>query len=182
MTDNSLYFLALLPPEPIAGEVTLFKQQAADLFQAKRALNSPPHITLISPITLGTEDVSAWQQVLMAFVQRQQSFPISLKNFAAFPPRVIFVAIEPNPALDLLQGTLANQLQQELGWRPPSAHPGFHPHITIAFKDLRSHQFPAAWAWFSQETYARMFIAHTLTMLSFQEGRWHVFSEFPFAA
>ena len=49
---TALYYIALLPPENIRQEVTALKEHAAEAFHSSKALNSPPHITLIPPFRI----------------------------------------------------------------------------------------------------------------------------------
>lgn len=52
---SSLYFLAVIPPEPVFSEVMAFKKEMSERFSSSRALKSPPHITLLPPVQ-GNED------------------------------------------------------------------------------------------------------------------------------
>ena len=50
--DQKLYFIALVPPEPIFTEVEELKNYFSQHFESSAALKSPPHITLHMPFRL----------------------------------------------------------------------------------------------------------------------------------
>ena len=63
MPDTSLYFIAIIPPEEIATEITSFKQEMANIYNSKKALRVMPHITLKAPFTVVSnrdEEVLEW--------------------------------------------------------------------------------------------------------------------------
>ncbi len=180
MQATHLYFIALIPPEAIAQEVQAFKLLAAEKFHTRRALRSPAHITLFPPFRLRpAEDLERLTLTLKAFAARQKTFLVGLHGFAAFRPRVIYVDIVPNDRLTELQTTLEEILAESMELENPSAH-GFHPHMTIAFKDLTRSRFPEAWAYFSQQNYYRSFTVDTLYLLQHEPAGWKVSGQFAF--
>lgn len=170
---SSLYFIALLPPPDIQAEVTAFKAYAAEHFQSRRALNSPPHITLIPPFRFEEAPARALRADLDAWQREQPPFTVQLDGFAAFPPRVIYVDIRPNEQLARYQQALADWLAAQYDISGSSPH-GFHPHMTVAFKDLKRRQFPAAWSYFQALPYQRQFVVERLYLLGWVAGRWQV--------
>lgn len=169
---KDLYFIALLPPPEIQREVTAFKQVAAERFNAKRALNSPPHITLIPPFRLDSAGLEPLIRELQTFNQELSPFEVELQGFAAFPPRVIYVNVLPNDLLIHCQAQL-EQRCAALGIASDRTY-GFHPHMTVAFKDLKKAVFPTAWAFFEAQSFERNFEAGHVTLLHWKAGKWHV--------
>ena len=177
MQKTGLFFIAVLPDFKIQDEVTTFKKYAAAYFQSQHALKSPPHITLIPPFRW---ELSRWNQLqesLSDFVKEQQTFHLKLKNFDCFAPRVIFVDVEEQPILNQLQKQLHMYLKEHLGLINNN-RPGFHPHMTIAFKDLKKSVFPMAWAYFSAQVYERTFEVQQLHLLQHNSKRWTIKQEF----
>lgn len=168
---SALYFIAIVPPADIQAEVTAFKAYAAAHFQSRRALNSPPHITLIPPFRYDEAHAAALLADLRDWQASQPRFDIQLDGFAAFAPRVIYVDIAPNPALARYQQSLANYLASRYDFPTASRH-GFHPHMTVAFKDLKRQTFPAAWNHFRSLAYQRHFVVDGVELLWFAEGKW----------
>ncbi len=168
---SALYFIAVIPPADIQKQVTHFKEVARDRFQSKRALNSPPHITLIPPFRHPAKQEQELIGLLDAFNAQLVAFPISLQDFGAFPPRVIFIDIEPSSALKTCRESLLHWCQQEIGL-PDNSPFGFHPHMTIAFKDLKQGTFPAAWDHFEAIAYEASFWVREVFLLRFDSGQW----------
>jgi 2'-5' RNA ligase len=176
-----LYFLGILPDAHIQAEVTAFKQYAREHFRTGRALRSPPHITLIPPFHWKKEEA-----LLLGACARfareaaRPAFAIRLRDFDAFPPRVIFVYVEPNARLIALQEELEQLVYGELGISNSSKYP-FHPHMTVAFKDLSKPKFSAAWAYFSRQSYRRSFTSCSFWLLQNGPGGWSPVREFAWA-
>lgn len=167
-SGRSLYFIALLPNPVVQDEVTRFKETARDRFGSGHALKSPPHITLIPPFGSNQTDFSA----LQTFAQAQEPFAVQLRHFNRFGSRVIFVDVLPEPPLLACQAQLATFCHGRFGIKPDTRP--FHPHMTVAFRDLQRAVFPAAWAYFSTQSYERTFTAEGVTILRHTGQRWVV--------
>ncbi len=168
-----LFFMALLPDPIIQDEVTAFKQASLERFGSGHALKSPPHVTLIPPFRSERPDFSA----LQTFAQTQPPFAVRLQNFDRFGNRVIFVNVVPEPALSACQARLAQFCYDHFGIQPDSRP--FHPHMTVAFRDLQRSVFTEAWAYFSTQAYERQFTADAVTLLKHTGQGWAVAQTFP---
>lgn len=171
----NLYFIALLPDQAIQDEITAFKQTAQDRFGSGHALKSPPHITLIPPFRSDRTDFSA----LQTLADEQKPFSVQLRNFDRFRSRVIFVNVLPEPALLAHQKRLADFCSSQWGIQP-DVRP-FHPHMTVAFKDLKRSVFHEAWAYFSAQSYERLFMAQAYTLLIHKGQQWVIDKTISFA-
>ncbi len=168
-----LFFIALLPDEHLQKEVTAVKNYCAEHFQASHSLTSPPHITLVPPFSWNNTNLKSLCDAIDGFTEGQNSFEVCLNGFNSFPPRVIFVDVEPNPTLAKLAVDLNTHLEQTVGLKRESSH-GFNPHMTIAHRDLQRHIFPKAWAYFQQKTFKRQFKAEEICLLRHEKGRWEI--------
>ena len=177
--QHPLYFIALLPDLEIQQEVTAFKQECAVQFNASHALKSPPHITLIPPFRWNPKEMEKLKLSLVDFAFDQLSFSIYLNGFASFPPRVLFVDVEQNETLVALQSDLLKHLQQQLHFKNKNAQ-RFHPHMTIAHRDLEEAVFPTAWAYFSKIKYERQCLAGDLVLLQHINRKWEILERFDF--
>jgi 2'-5' RNA ligase len=180
MTKSPLFFIALLPDEKVRREITGFKKDCARLFQARHALTSPPHITLIPPFLLRQQQLDKLGDALGDFAASQAPFSVYLQDFDAFPPRVIYVGVLPNDHLTALQLALEKYLETSFGLKKERPR-GFHPHVTIAHRDLDRRQFQPAWEHFSNIEYRRTFLADSIALLEHARGRWEVCGEYAFA-
>ena len=137
-TNAQRYFIALLPDDALQQEVTAFKQTALDRFASGHALKSPPHITLIPPFLQDQEDFSSLQD----FTSLLTPFTVRLNGFNRFDQRVIYIDVQADESLIACQQLLASFCEQNFGTKT-AARP-FHPHMTVAFKDLKNAVFPDA--------------------------------------
>ena len=174
-----LYFIAILPNREISSEVTQFKEYAAEHFDSSRALRSPSHITLFPPFRWPGNEEAALEKSMRAFVREASGFFLELENFDCFAPRVIFVDIVPNPELIRLQKQLEHWLQRTLNLQSKDDRP-YHPHMTVAFKDLKKGVFPDAWAHFSKIKYHRIFSVQEIALLKHEDHAWKIRRIFSF--
>jgi 2'-5' RNA ligase len=173
-----LHFIAIVAPEEINHQVLQWKNYMRDRFQCKVALKSPAHITLISPFQLPDHLQAEMQTILPAFAAQQHGFPIQLKNFAAFKPRVIYVDVLPNAPLNELRAALETTLLQTNCFPVKKEERPFHPHVTIANRDLRKEDFSQAWQHFQQINYEASFMANAIALLRHNGQVWEVAQSF----
>ena len=175
---QSLYFIAIEPNREISEEVTGFKEYIAEHFESSRALRSPPHITLFPPFRYLNGRLRALKEVLMHFAEREKQFLITLEDFDCFESRVIFVDVFPSGELMDIRHRLHQYLKQELNLKHPDKRP-FHPHMTIANRDLSPAFFPEVWAYFSNQKYSRIFRSTHLSLLRHEGQKWETLQRFP---
>ncbi|BDD00136.1 RNA 2',3'-cyclic phosphodiesterase [Persicobacter psychrovividus] len=178
--ETERYFIAILPPEQIAAQAQALKEEAANQFATKGALNSPPHLTLHMPFMWKIKKNERLIDSISAFCREQNSFNIQLKQLSCFEPRVIFIDVAENKQLVQLQSALKKWLKINLNiFNADYKERPYHPHLTIAFRDLKKAVFPAAWAYFKQKEFQEDFKADALYLLKYQDKKWEVFKKFP---
>ncbi|NND32874.1 MAG: 2'-5' RNA ligase family protein [Saprospiraceae bacterium] len=174
---ESLYFLAVLPPPSTAEEITAFKHVIADRYGSIHALKSPPHITLIPPFWKHDADMHHLVNDLIVWSLTKRCFDLELLNFDCFKPRVIYVDIVKNRDLESLQKALSEHLKEK--WEINSkVRNAFHPHMTIAFRDLEPKAFYQAWDYFKHRSYQARFHCNALYLLKHFRGKWVVQHKF----
>ncbi|HTA63281.1 MAG TPA: 2'-5' RNA ligase family protein [Bacteroidia bacterium] len=176
------YFIAIVIPEPFQTELMGLKNVVKDKFNSKGALRSPAHITLHMPFEWKKEKEDALVNTLQQFTFNE-SFKIKLQNFACFEPRVLFVDVVKNLLLEQLQHELAVYAQKNLRLlNQVNDMRGFHPHVTIAFRDLKKDKFYQALDYFKTQTYKATFEAKSFCLLKHTGKEWLTYKEFIFAA
>jgi 2'-5' RNA ligase len=90
---------------------------------------------------------------------------------------VIYVHVLPSPALMALQRAISTQLQQALAL--PRDRRSFHPHMTLAFRDLSKRAFQQAWPAFEQRPFTGQFTATALTLLRHRGHHWQIDRYYP---
>jgi 2'-5' RNA ligase len=179
--SQSYYFVALLPPKDIQEYANGVKQHFADKYDSSHAQKSPPHITLRAPFEWINADEATLENKLKEFASQREPIPITLHNFAAFAPRVIYIDVLKSPELMTLQAELMNYLESNLGIIDKVGKSrGYVPHMTVAFKDLIKQNFKAAWAEFEKREVHFEFTADCLTLLQHDGAKWNVKREFAF--
>ncbi|BAC89023.1 gll1082 [Gloeobacter violaceus PCC 7421] len=176
--EHDRYFVAVLPPGVIAQEVERIQQIFADHFASCGALRSPPHITLQPPFEWPAAEREWLEDCLLNFADKQPRFVVALSGFAAFPPRVIYIDVVANAALEALQISLAERFERVLGVVERSRSRRYVPHMTVAFRDLTQENFARAWPQFKDRPLSMEFAVHRLTLLMHGGGRWQVCKEF----
>ena len=170
-----LYFVAIQIPSPINAEIKEFQQEMADLYNSSRQLKIPVHITLIPPFRYGSEE-----KVLDAF--DKATSPISskrnivLKGFDQFREKVLFVAVEADEELKHVRSEIMKTVSDELSLEWPTYTNNFHPHITIANRDLNHNAFKKAWPTFKDRPYFRTFNKIEIVLYKHINGFWEVLS------
>lgn len=167
--QKDLYFIAILAPEPILSEVLDFKLSMQKDFGCKHALKSPAHITLFPPFRSDAYTVDEIEIELHNLVSAYNSFNISLYNFNHFSNRVLYIDIEKNIKLNILGKRVIELMGKKFTTKPRSP---FHPHMTIATRDLTEENFSVAWKKYSSVIYKREFIAHEITILRHNGKIW----------
>lgn len=172
MSGNK-YLIAILPPEPIASEIYKLKEYFRDKYNSKASLNSPPHITLQMPFEFSNEE-----KLLTNFKNTFITpFKIELKDFGCFEPRVIFIAVIKNSELESAQRKVMDFCKQELDvFNADYKDQPFHPHITLAFRDLKKTMFHEAWNEFKGKTYSASFMCGKISLLKHDGKFWREFS------
>lgn len=171
------YFIAIVPPEPFLSETQSLRVYMSETYSNKASLNSPPHITLHMPFRWKEKKEQLLIDKLASFAKSLEPFSISLQNFAAFPPRVIYVDVLRNDGLVTLQKSLERFCKVEFQlFNANRLNQAYHPHLTVAFRDLKKDKFKDAWAEFSERNYSATFICTSITLLKQEDKQWHVLS------
>lgn len=173
------YFIGIVLPPIVMEQVEEIKRELEKRFGLRGALRSPAHITLHRPFEWKEEKEADLIKSLSQF-SAGGAFKIELSGFAFFEPRVIFVNVRPNENLDDLYQHLRRFAKQQLQlfneWEDER---GFHPHVTIANRDLKKTGFYALKPEFEKRTFEAKFNADSLALLKLDE-KWRVHTNLPF--
>lgn len=173
MNYNSLYFIGVVPPPLVSDEVHAFKQKMANHFGSSYALKNPAHITLQPPFQYSSKSEKRMVRKLRMFAQYVYPFSVQLNGFGHFSRNVIYVNVEDNRALNGLHASLKSFLKNELNFIPESEEERrFHPHMTIANRDLNSYAFEEAWKTFSKANYKRSFQLSGMILFKHVNKEW----------
>ncbi len=176
---KGFYFIALLPPSEIMQQVKKFKLKIKDLSGAERALRLPAHITLQIPFKILEKEERKLKELLSDFAEKQSPFNLKLCGFEKFGHKVIYIKPEESEELNNLQKNLSLLLQENFSLKDHEKSQKFHPHITLATKDLNRKKFPEIWNIFREREYNRSFSANSLILFKHNGSTWDLDSTFP---
>lgn len=173
------YFLAIVTPEPILGKIEALKQELSAAHGLKGALRSPAHITLHRPFEWKLAKENQLLEGLTKF-KYLDPFHIHLSGFDFFEPRVVFVRVMPNEHLNALHYSLSRYAQENFRlFNETGDRRGFHPHVTVAFRDLKKPLFYELQGLFTNQPFDAEFRCDTFSLLRL-EKRWEVIHTFSF--
>lgn len=152
-----------------------------DRFNCLVALRSPAHITLVPPFWMNDNLENKLEDAISQFSQHQVPFEINVKNFAAFKPRVIYADVLSTPHLQTLHDQLHEYLIGGNVFPIKKEDRSFHPHVTIATRDLHKKAFYEAWEIFKKENYIVSCGIKEISLLKHTQKKWDVLftSQFP---
>jgi len=165
------YFIAIVIPEPLQSTIEQIKLDLFNDYNLKGALRSPSHITLHRPFEWKEKNEEELISKISEF-RFQLPFTIKLKDFAFFEPRVIFVDVLKNEILRDLQTQLKHYCKNQLRlFNEVEDMRGFHPHVTVAFRDLKKPLFYELQKKFEQRACSGEFEYEGFSLLKL-EKRW----------
>jgi 2'-5' RNA ligase len=169
-----MYFIALVLPQSINEKVVKYKQMMLEKYNCKVGLKSPAHITLVPPFWMEDEKERQLISDIATLSDRLRPFIVSTNNFSAFKPRTLFIAVAPNEQLnevkkatdDFFKNISFSEIKIET--RP------FHPHITIATRDLFKKSFHEIWPWFAGKEFIEEWTVEGISILKHNKKNWDV--------
>ena len=170
----NMYFVALVAPEQIDRQVLKWKNFFKENYGCTVALKSPAHITVIPPFWM-TEDLEYdLINSITEFSINKNKFEIVLKDFAAFTPRVIYADVMKNEILAELHKSLNEFIYSQNKFPVKKEERPFHPHVTLAARDLYKKAFHEAWGIFSIKKYEALWPVNGISLLRHNKKNWDV--------
>ena len=169
-----MYFIALVLPEELNKKVVEYKNFMLEKFHCKVGLKSPAHITIVPPFWMEEEKEKALLHDIETISTGLIHFPVATNNFAAFRPRTIFIGVQPNEYLDQLKKVSDDFFEQKQEYKLKIDRRPFHPHITIATRDLFKKAFHEAWPLFEHKKFEEEWTATGLSVLRHNKKNWDV--------
>jgi len=176
-----LYFVSIVPPEPLYTLVKNLKEAVCQKFNSCASLNSPPHITLHMPFKWKPGKTGKLLSFFEDFKSDVAPFQLKVNGVSHFGERVIYLSVERNESLSTLQHHLARQMKRELNlFNAIYKDRAFHPHMTIAFRDLKKKHFQDALLFCGQEVITSTFAVKEISLLKHNGKVWSGLQNFTF--
>jgi 2'-5' RNA ligase len=158
-------------PEPYTSELQGWRERLGD----PNAAQIPPHVTLLPPTALRTDDLAAVEEHLQGVASRHEPFVMHLRGSGTFRP------VSPVVFVPLVQGiSECERIEEEVRSGPLAREITFpyHPHVTVAH-EVSEQQLDRAFE--ELGSYNARFRVWGFTM--FEKGRdnvWRPQRDFPF--
>lgn len=169
-----MYFIALVLPSYLNEKVLKYKQMMLDKYNCNVGLKSPAHITLVPPFWMEDEKEQQLFSDIDSLSVHLNSFSISTKNFSAFKPKTIFIAVAPNEQLNEAKKATDEVFKNNSFYNMKIDTRPFHPHITIATRDLFKKSFFEIWPWFAERKFEEEWICEGISILRHNKKNWDV--------
>ncbi|MCZ6595850.1 MAG: 2'-5' RNA ligase family protein [Bacteroidetes bacterium] len=178
--QKNLYFIAIVPNLSVRELIKALKEEMKERFNSKHALKSPAHITLQMPFKRSQDFEVALVNTLKTFANRQQAFLTELSGFGCFSPRVLFVKVNDHKPIAIMCRDLKKVLSDTLDFKSDKITSKFHPHMTIATRDLSKLEFNKAWPEYEKRKFSSSFWASGISLLKHNGKHWEIHREFSF--
>lgn len=168
-----LYFVAIMLPSVLDKEIRIFQEEMAAKYDASRQLKIPVHITLLPPFRNDKEEdvVAAFEDACSKVKNPKE---IELNGFGEFRNKVLFVNVVQNEALSEMRKTILARMSKSLSLELPEHYHSFHPHVTIANRDLTRRAFLKAWPALKERKFEARFDEIEIALLKHIDGRWKI--------
>ncbi|RZK04145.1 MAG: hypothetical protein EOO43_22770 [Flavobacterium sp.] len=176
-----MYFMAIVLPDDLNKKIVSYKQYMLEKYNCKVGLKSPAHITIIPPYWMDGEKEQEILVQLDIICKEIKTFPVVTKNFSAFIPRTIFIDVEVDETLKNTKKTIDQFFSTHTEYGAKVDSRLFHPHITIATRDLYKKAFAEAWSYFEDKKFKVSFTALGLSVLRHNKVNWDVIHEAAFS-
>jgi 2'-5' RNA ligase len=177
IATHQMYYVAILCPSETDQKILKLKYWMKEQFGSVVALKSPAHITLIQPFWMESSRENELKETLLDFTSEMNELEIQLEGFSHFGNRVLFVRVLENSALEELKNQAEKHFVHAHGDFIRKDDRPFHPHITIANRDLKPGDFEKSWQHFSNKVYEEKFYNKTISLLKLTEGKWILIGE-----
>ncbi len=174
---HCMYFFAILCPGELNHKIQPFKLWMKEHYGTAAALKSPAHITMIQPFWLEETREENLAQTFQLFKSDMDELEIQLDGFSHFGKKVLFVKVKEDPALEELKHQAENHFLLSFSDRIKKDDRPFHPHVTIATRDLKPGDFDKAWLHFSEKIFKESFRARAISLLKLVDGKWKMIAE-----
>lgn len=174
MASFQKYFLAIVPEGELQDRLTAIKLELKEEFNIKYALKSPAHITLKMPFTYNEAKEDFLIEKLQSFAMNFLPFDLGIGGVDTFGDRVIFIKVEESLELINLQKKLREFSKKELKLVEELSDRNFHPHMTMAFKDLKKTPRQNIIEVVERKPISEKIVISQFFLLKRAEGRWNI--------
>lgn len=171
------YRLVIPAEEPVSRQVKQLRSEWESVYGSRSVSEKPPCITIAC-----FEAREEMEDMLIRWTQKiceyQESFLVTLNNFSAVPPHIVYIRIQDEAPFKQLAGqlrTLENFMRTEDGRKAKIFE---KPFIKLgAFPDPASQK---DWFHYSHQLFHAAFTARKMVLFRREKETWKMVSVFPF--
>ena len=174
-----LKLIAIVLPEPLYSYVKEEQKLIEQNWGPRHAQRTPPHLTLIPPLSLTESEFNVVSQIASDVASRNKSFLLEVNGFGVFKPTVVF--LKPNIPTELetlykdLRSTVESQIPHSLRRYPDRP---YHPHITLVHKDVSTDQFFEIWHYYKKNEVSFLVEIDHFCILDNAKTGWEIMKRF----
>ena len=169
-----MYFIAIVLPQDLNEKVLKYKNLMFEKYNCKVGLKSPAHITLVPPFWMNEEKEEQLISDINSLSNHLNPFSISTNNFSAFKPKTIFISLVLNDQLNDVKKATDAFFKGNAFYNIKIETRPFHPHITVATRDLFKKSFFEIWPWFAEKKFLEEWTADGISILRHNKKNWDV--------
>jgi len=170
-----LYFVALIPQGEVKVQINHVKHQTGGRFGCRQALKSPPHITIIPPFRLQPERVEEMLEAVRGNFEAPVNLSVSFNGLGAFENRTIYLDIVADSGINSYDLVAKNLVATKPDLFPNVRfHDTFHPHITLANRDIPPGDFLEMMDYLKKKTLPESCNELSLEILHLDRGKWMI--------
>jgi hypothetical protein len=166
------YRLVIPADEPVSRQVRHLRMQWEEVYGKDGVSEKPPSITLAC--FTARQEI---EETLMRWIQRicesQSSFPVTLNNFSALPPHIVYIRVQDEKPFT----KLALQLK---GLEDFMKDRRIFPKPFIKLGELPSDISTNNWMMYTHQLFHAAFMARKLVLYKREGIEWKTVMQFPF--
>lgn len=165
------HFIGVLVPEDLSLVLEDCRSYMRSRYGCISGQRTPLHVTIVPPFVLNpsysTEDLS---EVLNSIFFKE--FTAHVESFGSFGERTLYARVIEDKSWDELRNTVFHSVSRVFPDTLKKDHRAFHPHITIANRDIPNGALYEALMRLNGVPLSEVFTVKKLTLFEFKNGRW----------
>jgi 2'-5' RNA ligase len=176
------YFIAYNLEGKDKEVLEVIRDEIAEKFEVKEALNFPPHLTIFPPFDADEKMLGELKNELSKVSKEVPCFGIKTAGFSYFDQAVWYVDVEQKRELMDLKDCLVKIMSEKFSIVPDGKR-GTHFHVTVAYKDLTVEKFKLIGKFLAdQKLEIETLEINSISLLKLNEGKWLEMAKFKLAS
>lgn len=176
--QENLYLLCITPPSDLAFTIDQERRFCAARFGSYEALKPPVHLSLFGVFTVPAKAYEL-TDYLSEWISVQPQFSVQIKDFGFFDNKhrpEVYVDVKNNVWLNAFNKGLTRKMLQRFPYLTTAS--SFHPHFTLAYKDLSQENFRKAKKYYHQCKFEASFDVKNIALFRHNYKMWEFKHEF----